>query len=212
MRKLPQYKINEIISLRTRGYSIPDISQKTGVAKTTIQRYVLGTEIPALYLQSLKERQGGSKVRALGMRENVSIEATDKLGTLTGRDYLLLLVGLYWGEGTKRDFCIVNSDPFLIQTVILCLLEMGIPKHRLNIALRIHSTVSIARAKVFWTNATTISMKDIQYIEVIEGKKKGKLPYGMCRVRVRNGIRERVFIQSLISLIGKDSENKLVSA
>ena len=212
MRKLSQNKINEITLLRATGNSIPEIARRTLVGKTTVQRYVRNVQIPEVYLSSLKERQGGSKARAHAMRENVLEEAMNKVGFITKRDYLFLLIGLYWGEGTKRDFCIINSDPLLIQTFILCVKELGIPKHRLSLSLRVHSDISIPKAKKFWANTTTVSAKNIEYVEVIEGKKKGKHPYGMCRVRIRSGIRERVFIQSLISLIGKDSKNKIVSA
>ena len=58
---------------------------------------------------------------------------------------------------------------------------------------------------------TGLSKKTIALVEVIEGKKKGKLPYGMCRVRISSGIRERLLIQSAIQLIGKEASEKVLS-
>jgi hypothetical protein len=117
----------------------------------------------------------------------------------------------YWGEGTKKDFGVINSDPMLIQSIVLSLMELGICSERLSLSLRLHSDVSIEESKNYWSKITGLPDTAINRIEVIEGKKKGKLKYGMCRIRVKKGIRERTLVQTCISLIGKESNKKLVS-
>lgn len=211
MRKIATGERERILALRVDGYSIPEIVRISGSAKTTVQRYAKGIEVPIHLLKRLKEKQGGAKDRAKALRENISEAVSEKLGTLSKRDSLILLIGLYWGEGTKRDFSLINSDPYLIQTFIQCLYAFGIRKERLSLSLRVHSNISVVGAKKFWSYTTGLSEEKIGRMEIIEGKKKGKLPYGMCRVRVRSGIRDRLFIQTSISIIGKDFGKKVVS-
>ncbi|MDB5190256.1 MAG: hypothetical protein JWN49_582 [Parcubacteria group bacterium] len=131
MQRISEAIEKQIIELRKTGKSIPEISQLTRVGRTTVQRYVLNIEIPNQYVDLLREKQGGAKQRAEALRFNTLTSATLLLDNLSARDYLMLLVGIYWGEGTKRDFGIINSDPCLIQTFIVCLSHFGIGKERL---------------------------------------------------------------------------------
>lgn len=97
----------------------------------------------------------------------------------------------------------INSDPALVKTFIKCLTSVGISRDRLEISLRIHQEISLVEAKKFWIAHTGIPEGRLTRVEVIEGKKKGKLRYGMCRVRVRSGIRERLLVQSAIEILGR---------
>lgn len=211
MNRLTEQKRKALVELRISGMSIPEICRETGVPKTTVQRHVKGIEIPPDFLKRLKEKQGGAKQRAKGLRENCFEEAEGFLGELSERDYLILLIGLYWGEGTKRDFSIINSDPKLLQTFMICLRAANIHLERISLSLRVHSDISIEEAKKFWSSSLGVPIERIGRIEVIEGKKKGKLAYGMCRIRVLSGIRERLLIQSSITLIGKEASEKVLS-
>lgn len=200
-----------LVRLRKQGKSIPEISRETGTPITTVQRHIKGIQVPAEFQTILREKQGGSKDRAKGLRLNIATDVEKLLGRISRRDYLFLLIGLYWGEGTKKDFAIINSDPLLIQTLIHCLKTFGIPKDRLAISLRVHSEISVPQAKKFWAQTTGLPNQIIERVEVIEGKKKGKLPHGMCRIRVRSGIRDRLLIQSAIAFIGKECSKRILS-
>jgi len=197
--------------LRKQGKSIPEISRETGTPITTVQRHIKGVQVPDEFQSTLREKQGGSKDRAKALRENIVSKVGKLLGKISHRDYLFLLIGLYWGEGTKKDFTVINSDPFLIQTFIHCLKTLNIPNDRLSISLRVHAEISVPKAKEFWSRTTGLPKELIERVEVIEGKKKGKLPHGMCRIRVRSGIRDRLLIQTAIALIGKECSKRIVS-
>ncbi|MBP9816509.1 MAG: hypothetical protein KBD05_00540 [Candidatus Pacebacteria bacterium] len=212
MQRIDEKRQKVIVGLRLVGKSIPEICRETGIAKTTVQRYAKHVTVPEKYSKLLREKQGGAKKRAAGLRANILENVQSSIGLLSKRDMLLLLIGLYWGEGTKRDFSIINSDPFLIQAFIVCLQNLGIAKNRMMFSLRVHSNISIPHAKTFWSKTTGLPQRTLGRVEVIEGKKKGKLPYGMCRIRVRSGIRDRLFVQTAISLIGKDCSKKVVSS
>lgn len=209
-RLLPEEK-RKLVLLRKQGKSIPEISRETGVAKTTVLRHIRGVDVPEEFRALLREKQGGSKDRAKAMRENMALKADAFLGKISDRDFLFLLIGLYWGEGTKGDFAVINSDPVLIQTFMYCLEILGITKERVSLTIRVHRETSIPQAKKFWAGVTGISEKLITQVEVIEGKKKGKLVNGMCRLRVRSGVRDRVFIQSAITSIGKECGKRILS-
>lgn len=210
-RILSDEQHEHLVRLRKQGKSIPEISRETGTPITTVQRHIKGVQVPPEFQTILREKQGGSKDRARGLRLNIATHVEKLLGKMSRRDYFLLLIGLYWGEGTKRDFSVINSDPFLIQTLIHCLEVMNIPKSRLSISLRVHTEISIPKAKAFWAETTGLPERLIDRVEIIEGKKKGKLPHGMCRVRVKSGIRDRLLIQSAIALIGKECGKRIVS-
>jgi predicted DNA-binding protein YlxM (UPF0122 family) len=211
MNRLSSEKREAMQSLRKQGLSIPEISERLGISKTSVQRHVLSVTVPTKYAQHLKEKQGGAKARAHALRQNIQTMVEQEFATLTERDCLLVLIGLYWGEGTKKDFNIINSDPALIQTVINSLDSLKIDRQRLTLSLRVHSGVSLANAKKFWSLQTGVPLDRITRHEVIKGKKKGKLPYGMCRLRVSTGIKERLYIQEAISLIGKVSKERVLS-
>ena len=210
-RFLSKEQRERLVMLRKQGKSIPEISKETGTSITTVQRHIKGVQIPREFQIRLRERQGGSKDRAKGLCLNIEADVKRLLARVSRRDYLFLLVGLYWGEGTKKDFSVINSDPLLIQTLIYCLKILKIPTSRLSLSLRVHTEVSVPEAKKFWARTTGLPERRIERIEVIEGKKKGKLPYGMCRVRVRSGIRDRLFIQTAIALIGKECSKGILS-
>jgi len=211
MRSISQLRHDEVVSLRLKGLSIPEISRETGTAKSTVRRHIAGVVVPKEFESLLREKQGGAKLRAQGLRDNQLVEASRTLGTVSDRDRLFLLIGLYWGEGTKRDFSVINSDPMLIQAILSSLPALGIDSSRISLSLRVHSDISVPLAKTFWSKVTGLPQSRIGRIEVIEGKKKGKLLYGMCRIRVQSGIRERLLIQSAISLIGKDAAERVIS-
>jgi hypothetical protein len=212
MRRLSNERHGYLVKLRKRGKSIPEISRETGTPITTVQRHIKGVQVPPEFQTILREKQGGSKDRAKALRENIASKSIELVGKISQREYLFLLIGLYWGEGTKMDFSVVNSDPLLIRTLIRCLEVFGISKYRLGISLRVHKGISIPRAKQFWVQTTGLPMHLIGRVEVIaEGKKKGKLLHGMCRIRVKSGIRDRLLIQSAIAFIGKESGKRIVS-
>jgi len=209
-RLIPEIVKSEIKTLRQTGHSIPEISHLTKKSKSTVYRIIQGVHVLPAYAEILRVKQGGSRERAKNLRSRVLVKAKEMLNGVSDRDRLLLLIGIYWGEGTKKDFSLINSDPLLIQTFIVCLRALGIHTDRLSMALRIHEGISPSRAKAFWCRTTGIPASRTNKIEIIRGKKTGKLPYGMCRVRVRSGIQERLLVQSSIELIGKDCTKRLL--
>lgn len=96
----------------------------------------------------------------------------------------------------------INSDPWLVRTFIEYLSTLKISKERLSVSLRTHQGISLPQARSFWARVTGVPRQGITSVETVSGKKKGKLQYGMCRVRVKAGIKERPLIQTAINIIG----------
>jgi len=64
-------------------------------------------------------------------------EANNSIGILSEKEKLIFLTALYWGEGSKGDFGLSNSDPDLIKVVVKGLKEVfNINNDRLRISIR----------------------------------------------------------------------------
>lgn len=108
---------------------------------------------------------------------------------------------LYWGEGAKRDLSFCNSDPGMIRMFAHCLLQMGVNKEDLKITVRIYEDIEKRNAVSFWSRTLGMPVKQISNVNVLKGRKKGKLKYGMCRIRVRKGGFYLKTLQSIIQLV-----------
>lgn len=197
-------EIDQIKNLRQKGYSISEICTALGRGKSTIQRYVKKVVVLPEFADTLKRKQGGSIVRAERLWKESEYEAKKLLKKISKKEKLLILAAIYWGEGTKKELNIINSDPELIRVFISCIEEIGVNKNDLRISIRIYDSININKAKKYWSNTCGIKIENIINVNVLRGKKEGKLPYGMCRVRVTNGASSFKLIMSMIKFIKKE--------
>lgn len=173
--------------LRKRGYSISEISRSLNRSEAAVAKRVSGIKVDPNFLAAWKAKRGGSSLRAQKRRKLASTKATNVTGKLTGRDLLLIAACLYWGEGNKRDFSFTNSDPNMIRVLVKCLKVIGVSKERIRVGIRIYEDIEAGKAKEFWAGVVGIEVDDIIKVEVLCGRKTGKLPFGMCRLRISKG-------------------------
>lgn len=64
---------------------------------------------------------------------------------------------------------------------------LGIPLSRIKIEIRLYEDLNLKKCISFWSSISGVSHKEIKSVNIINGKKKGKLEYGMCRIRVSKG-------------------------
>ncbi|MHB1316669.1 MAG: hypothetical protein ACYCZW_02310 [Minisyncoccota bacterium] len=95
----------------------------------------------------------------------------------------------------------INGDPILIRVFITCLRELGVTNRELKISLRLFEEINVDDAIKFWLETLNLPKNSITKINIIRGNKKGKLKYGMCRVRVEKGGEYFKIIMSMVSLI-----------
>lgn len=179
---------NRIKVLRSQGYSLPEISKAVLVPKTTVFRYIQNVEILPEFLAIWAGKRGGStKKRALKEKRSFE-EGKELVGRLSYKEKVLFLSALYWAEGSKGDFGLSNTDPHLIKVFVEGLREVfGVTDERFRISIRVYEDLDKEKCLTFWSEIVGVPKEKFVSVNILPGKKKGKLLYGMCRVRVTKG-------------------------
>ena len=174
--------------MRSRGHSLPEINKALSIPKTTIFRYVKDVKILPEFLIEWSIKRGGSRKRKLLKEAKASEEGKILVRDLSNKEKLLFLSALYWGEGSKKDFGLSNTDPMLIKIFVTGLREVfGVTDEQLRISIRLYEDLDKDRSLSFWSQVVNIPKDKFIGVNVLVGKKKGKLEHGMCRVRVLKG-------------------------
>jgi len=210
-KPITQKEIEEIEKLRKTGHSLPEICRALKRGGSTVHKFAKDVRVLPMYKDILKQKQGGSKNRSKHYWDKAKNEADNLLKRIERRDKFFILASLYWGEGTKKELNIINSDPMLIQVFISCLRELGIKKSELRVSIRLYGDVNINKAKRYWARICRIDTKDILNVNILSGKKTGKLPYGMCRLRVTRSSSYFKLIMSMIEFIKLNTINNKLS-
>jgi len=185
MNKLPQRKISKIKKLRRMGWSLPEIKNKIGVGYGTVYRYIKDAPILLEYRKEWLGKRGGSTKRKRILEEKAKKEAKQTIISLSKKEKIIFVSALYWGEGNKKDFNLINSDPDLVKIFVKGLRDLfDISSDRLKISIRIYEDLDEKKCLNFWSKITEVPTEKFVSVNVLKGKKKGKLNYGMCRVRV----------------------------
>lgn len=200
-KPITKNEIKEIRRLRKTGHSLPEICKALNRGGSTVHRFAKDVVVIPKYVNILKQKQGGSINRSKNFWKKSKDKAAILLRRVSNRDKLFILASLYWGEGTKSELNIINSDPSLIKVFILCLKEIGIKKNDIRISLRIYDSIDIDDAKKYWAKVCEIDVNNILSVNILKGKKVGKLKYGMCRVRVTKSAESFKLIISMIEFI-----------
>jgi len=180
--------IQKMIFLRSQGFSIPEISKEVVIPKTTVLRYIKHVEILPEFLTQWAGKRGGSKKKKLLEQQKALDEGEKIVGSLSSKEKMLFLSALYWAEGSKGDFGLSNTDPDLIKIFVTGLRDVfQVSDDRLRVSVRIYEDLDREKCLSFWSQIVGIPKEHFVNVNVLVGKKKGKLPYGMCRVRVTKG-------------------------
>lgn len=193
-----------IHKMRQEGFSLQEIAVACNRSKSTISHYVQGIEVLPRFQRVWKSKIGGSAIKANERRIAAYAQAVELAGGLTPRDQLIIAACLYWAEGNKTDFSISNTDPKLIEAFLNCLLKLGVTRDRLKVSVRIYEDINKNEAKEYWAKITGITPNEISSVNILTGKKKGKLRYGMCRIRLRKG---NDYFNLLLATVKLISEN-----
>lgn len=184
---------------------MPEIKRATKHSASTVAKYISGIQVLPEYAEILRVKQGGSKERARIHWEKARLAARDMLGELSQRDRLLLMTGLYWGEGSKGAFDFINGDPYLVRAYIDGLFALGVKKEEIRLNFRIFSDMDKSVITKFWVGFLKFDESQVGWFEVVEGNGKRKLLHGMCRVHVIKGAPYFKLIMSMIDFIKSQS-------
>lgn len=200
--RLTEDEKNKIFDMRRNGCTLSEIVKEVHRSKSTVFSYMNKVDVLNEFRDVLEQKQCGSRYMSKTYWEWSRVKSSKFVGDLTDREKILLLASLYWGEGRKSgEFGIINSDPYVIKVVMDGLLLIGIDKSRLKIGLRIFKDLDINRVTNFWSNFLNIDRQYFGKPEIIQGKKKGKLEFGMCRLRIEKGQKYFKLMTSMIDLI-----------
>ena len=200
--------IKRIRALRETGHSLPEIRNIVGRGSSTVHKLIKDIVVVEPYASLLRAKQGGSKVRSANHWNQAVEDAQNRIGMISKRDRMLILAALYWGEGNKTELNLINSDPELVRVFVLCLSDIGVKPEDLRVSLRLYEDIPRREALFFWSGVVSVPVPQFGRIDVLKGNKKGKLEYGMCRVRVRKGGQHFKLIMSMIKSIRSEISSR----
>lgn len=180
------------------GWSLPEITKAVKVGYGTAFRYIQGVEVAPEHRENWLGKWGGSRKR----KRLAEIEASRKSGklikSLSQKDKIVFLSGLYWAEGSKKDFAFTNTDPDMIKVFVDCLEEVfNVPRNQIRASIRIYEDLDKEKCLEFWSGVAGIPTDRFVSVDVLKGKKLGKLNYGMCRIRIAKGGQMLKYITAL---------------
>jgi len=196
---IPEQKIALIKELRRTGHSIPEISIETSLPKSSVFRYIQGVDINKDGLARLNNRRRASTVRKNRLVIESVQQATAMITNLSKNEISLITASLYWAEGAKKDFSFANTDPEMVRLFINSLRSnFNVTNEEITISIRLYEDLDKNKAIDFWSNIVGFPLVNNVHINLLKGKKQGKLPYGMCRVRVRKASKLHKLMFSII--------------
>ena len=176
---------------RANGWSIHSIvrelNERFGHGSTgQTLKHVRDVKILAEAVPFWQSQRGGSAQRAL-IRWTDAQERADAIITdISSRDMLIAMMSLYWAEGTRRAFELTNSDPHIIFIFVETIRRIfGVQNDDIGVVVRVFEDLDHDSCRSFWLRVLKLPDDHHVSYEIRSGKRRGKLRFGMCRVRVR---------------------------
>lgn len=188
--------------LRSRGYSMKEISRKLSISKSTVSLWVGDIELTPEQKRRLSEK-GVSKAvieqrRATRLtnenarRQLIVDAAKEQIKDITFRELWLIGVMLYWAEGGKTLRGVVrfsNSDPEMIRIMMVFLRKVcRVPEYKFRGHIHIHPHLNYKKAEHYWVSVSGIRLekfyKTYRKMNKASKHKRDSLPYGTFDIYV----------------------------
>jgi hypothetical protein len=197
-------KINQLVSLRKKGKTIPELMDILHMPKTTIWHYVREVKLSDEIARRLRSQKGGTHKRKLQAWKDADLFAQQLLEKKSS-NFVRAVVMLYWAEGHKKDFIFTNTDLKMLQVYMVFLLEiMDIPKNAVRVMVRTSDPIEVHKALLFWSKNLNLPLKN--FISSHTNLNKTKTTWGICRIMVS---RSSFYHKVMISLITRVQEELL---
>jgi hypothetical protein len=190
----------EAVKMREAGYSYGMINERLGVPKGTLSEWFKAKPFKP-NKEVLKRIQHGPILNG-ERRHNQKVEEVlrlrskgkEEIGALSDRDFLLLGLGLYIGEGTKafEQIQIANANPAVIKLMVQWFQRaFRLGTENITIAVHLYPDNDEKEALRFWQEKTGLPRENFRktYVDVRENKSKfrnHKLPYGTAYIRIKS--------------------------
>ena len=148
--------------LRAQSWTLQDIATELGVSKSSASLWVRDVEFvpnPRRTRHIGPRKPSSLHVRKLAEIERCRQEGIERIGELSEREFFVLGLALYAGEGSKTSDKIyfANSDPRLILLFVTWLRRFfPVDESRLRVKLYLHEGLDLDAAKEFWSMLTEI--------------------------------------------------------
>ena len=151
--------------LRAEGYTLYEIAEQLGVAKSSVSLWV--RDVPFVARRPNYRRWEPGRPPTGPMRrkqeeiKRLREQGRATIGQLTERDFLIAGVALYAGEGSKGggEVQFPNSDPLMILFFCTWLRAFfEIDESRLRLRLYLHEGLDLEAANAFWSDLTAIPL------------------------------------------------------
>jgi hypothetical protein len=144
---------------------MPEIAEELGVSKSSVSLWVRDVEFDRKARRSATTRaypRGSDhpgRRRKLAEIERLRVEGIERIGEMTDRESLLAGLGLYAGDGSKRDgeLRFANSNPTMVGFMCAWLRRhFDIDEERLRVRLYLHEGLDLEAANSFWSEVTGV--------------------------------------------------------
>lgn len=173
---------------RAQGESIPEISLKYSVPRSSVWRLTRDVQLNAKQKQILQSRMGGSTIRLKERKLLADKQANRMIRTAYSRKCRpLILAALYWAEGTKSSFVFTNTDADMIRIFLHILrTSFQVSNSRLKVMVRIGSEQNKRAAVTHWANVTELLPEKLS-LNIHSKFNKTTTQHGLCRITVSKG-------------------------
>ncbi len=185
-------------ALRLEGKTYQQIRAELGASKSTLSMWLRDLPHPeprrtahAAHMRCVKRE------RTNAQRTAEKAAAFAEVGSISGRELMLLGVALYWAAGAKgkpyscrERINFTNSDPGMIRLFLRWLDLIGVEHARRQFQVSIHESADVAGAEQYWRSVIGVSYVRFQ-LAVLERhnpktarKQTGSDYHGCLTVRV----------------------------
>lgn len=151
----------QALELRKQGLPYSEIKKRLNVSKSTLSVWL--RDMP-LGLERINELRAKSPKRIERYRDTMRAKREKRLngvhtqvkkdiGKLSGREFLIAGLFLYWGEGGKTQrysISLSNTDPSMIRFYLRWLGVLGVPLSKVTVRLHLYSDMDIKKEIAFW--------------------------------------------------------------
>jgi len=211
---------------RNEGLSLREIAQKVGVSKCSVSVWVRDIELTEKQKIKLNYRDpantGWSK-RAKGWSEyhrnlRRQYQESGRLKTKENDKEYAFGCALFWAEGDKNKnqigFC--NTDPIMMQFFVNFLkkyFDIRPENITLSVNCYLNNGITLNDIQSYWLNLLDLPITSIRKATIkskyYDGKKSGKHPYGVCRVRINSTNFVQQLFGSIKEFVNDESDNYL---
>ncbi len=192
------------LDLRKQEMSYSQIREKLGVSKSTLSNWLKDYPLSKQRIAILRDK---NEHRIERYRETMQKKHTARLKKiyeeekknllpLNDREIFIFGLGLYWGEGTKRqmrELTISNTDPNLIKFFIYWLEKnLKVSREKVKIQLHLYHDMNIDEEMIYWSKVLEIPISQFNHPYVkktstININHKRGFGHGTCNASI-NGV------------------------